>query len=45
MSHHEFVDKICPYESIIPHHLYKEVIEFHRKGTFTLPKTISFELV
>ncbi len=35
----DFVDKICPYETIIPHHIFKEVAEFYHKGI--LPKTIN----
>ncbi len=40
ISPNDFFNKICLYKSIIPHHIYKEVIEFYHKGT--LPKTISF---
>ncbi len=35
----DFFNKVSPYEAVIPHHIFKEVAEFHHKGT--LPKVVS----
>ncbi|CAB4410631.1 unnamed protein product [Rhizophagus irregularis] len=37
ISSEDFFDKVRPYRSIIPHHIYEEVAEFYYKKT--LPKT------
>ncbi len=35
----DFLDKFCPYEAVIPRHIFKEVADYYHKGI--LPKTIN----
>ncbi|CAG8458512.1 7657_t:CDS:2 [Funneliformis mosseae] len=39
ISRADFLNKVHPYEAIIPRHMYKEIAEFHHKGN--LPKMIT----
>ncbi len=39
ISSADFYEKVRPYETVIPHHISKEIAEFYHKGT--LPKTVS----
>jgi len=41
ISSADFFDKICLYKAVIPHHIFKEVVQFYHKGT--LPKMISMK--